>query len=122
MSPVFVGPILERRRQEDCHECESSWNNRDPVSKEKTLGSGEVNSTQENPFTVSEDSWQCVTRIVTRQLISKIIINVRIRIETGYDCGEQSNLEEARKLCGILEMFCGTTEMSGVCQNSSKQT
>ena len=39
---------------------------------------------------------------------------MRIRIETGHDCGEQSNLEEARKLCGILELSCGRTEMSGV--------
>lgn len=45
----------------------------------------------------------------------KIIINARIRVATGYNCGEQSNLEEARKLCGTLEMFCGMPEMSGVC-------
>lgn len=80
MRPIFLGPILERRRQKDHHEFESSWDYGDSVSKEKTLGSGEVNSTQENIFTASEDSWQCVGRVVTIQLILKIIINVRIRI------------------------------------------
>lgn len=54
---------------EDWHECESSWDYGDPVSKEKTLGSGEVNSTQGIPFTASGDSWQCVARIVMRRLI-----------------------------------------------------
>lgn len=46
-SLILIGPILERWRQEDFREFESSWGYRDPVSKQKNLGSGEVNYTQE---------------------------------------------------------------------------
>lgn len=64
-SLILIGPILERWRQEDFREFESSWGYRDPVSKQKNLGSGESQLYSGNPFTASENSWQCVARIVT---------------------------------------------------------
>lgn len=33
----------------------------------------------------------------------------------GYDCGRQTNLEEVRKFCRLVEIVYGMTELSGVC-------